>query len=266
MQLLRPLPTVAFSIAVVVAQWSPAATIEATSFGAPAWEPVDFNMFSAAIGTEATGYAESLETVLSLLPEPKHRQHDQLGVGPGDPHDPPYDGELSAGVANLGFQRRSVFSPFEFSNGQGVYLAFMVVPRPQSATGSSPDFASGPIIQNSLFPIHSSAESRRNGVLFSPQFGFDVLALDVVDPPFAVDGHSHFPLFYNENFDFALNPQAGTAGSYEFRITLTDQTGAGWEIVAPYQVVPEPGTATLVACGFAVLVFYAHRKRKIGVR
>ena len=89
-----------------------------------------------------------------------------------------------------------------------------------------------------------------------------MLALNAIDPPFPVEGHSHFPLFYNENFDFALHPETGIAGSYEFRITLTDRTGAGWKIVAPYQVVPEPKTATMLFCGFAALVVYTHRKHR----
>ena len=255
MQVLKTVRAIMCALAVIVTHSATAATIEATPFGAPTWTPVDFNMFSAPIGTVTSGYAEAFETVLSLLPEPKHRTHPGLGVGPGDPHDPPYDQELSNGVANRGFQRKTVFSGSEFSNGEAAQLAFMAVPTLGSGTGSSPDFASGLIIPNSLFPIHSHAESWKDGMLFSDPVDFDVPALDALVPPFNVQGHSHFPLFYNENVDFARHPELGIAGSYEFRITLTDNSGAGWQIIAPYQVVPEPGTAMLLVCGIAALVY-----------
>jgi hypothetical protein len=235
-----------------------AATI--TPIGSPAWTPVDFHLFTAPIGTPATGFAEFVQTTLSLLPEPRHRFHPAFPVGPGDPHASPYDTELASGVAALGFREASQFGVSEFSAGSGVYLAFMVVPAAGAATGSSPDFASGPIIPNNLFPIHVAAETRRNGGLFSAPYPFDIFALNAVAPPFSDEGYSHFPVFLGDAFALALNPQAGPFGSYEFRATMTDQSGQGWQIVAPFQVVPEPGTVTLF--GVAAAMLAARRRRK----
>jgi hypothetical protein len=53
------------------------------------------HLFSAPIGTAASGYAEFGETLAALLPPPNHRPHPDLGIGPGDPHSPP----LRPGVA-----------------------------------------------------------------------------------------------------------------------------------------------------------------------
>jgi hypothetical protein len=112
----------------------------------------------------------------------------------------------------------------------------MTVPD-RGTTGSSPDFASGPIIPNSLFPIHVSGVTRRNGVIFnSGVVNSDVSPLDAsLDPPFYVDGHSHFPFFIADNLDFG---PAGTRpqGDYEYRVKMTDQQGNGWKITVRFTV------------------------------
>src|SRR5690349_25019766 len=61
--------------------------------------------------------------------------------------------DIADGVGNAGYRQGPVFAPQQFSNGQGVWLTYMVVPSSTSRyVGSSPDFTSGPIIPNSLFP------------------------------------------------------------------------------------------------------------------
>jgi len=204
--------------------------------GHPAWKPVDFHLFSAPFGTAGDGYAEFVSTALSLLPAPNHVFHPALLVGPGAPHQPPYDRELAHGVANLGYHQGRHFKAAEFSNGTAVWLAWMNVPSPGD-TGSSPDFASGTIIPNRLFPIAISGVAMHNGALFDPNLaGGSVPPLDSsLDPPFNVDGHSHFPMFVADNLDFG---PVGTKaeGAYAYHVTLTDQQGHGWSIVARFSV------------------------------
>ena len=111
-------------------------------------------------------------------------------------HAGPYGTEIAEGVANSGYVDSQVYHPTDF-DGQpnGVYFVFMNVPDP-GTTGSSPDFASGPIISNDLFPISVSAEFLHNGDVIAND-SFDVPLLDdALNPPFDVDGHSHFPLFF----------------------------------------------------------------------
>jgi hypothetical protein len=209
--------------------------VKITPIGHPTWAPVDFHLFSAPIGTAADGYAEFSNTQVALLPPPKHVVNSQLGgPGPGAPHLPPYDSELAQGVAALGFHEGTRFSMKEFSNGMGIYLVWMNVPAP-GTIGSSPDFLSGPIIGNSLFPISNAGKTFHNGKEWNPNLGtFDVLALNQLNPPFNVDGASHFPIFYAENADFG----PATNGSYEFHITSTDISGNGWKIEAHFAVAP----------------------------
>jgi hypothetical protein len=233
---------------------SNAAQVTFTPIGNPTWEPVDFHIFSGPIGA-SPNFPDFIQTTEALLPPPNHRPHPELGVGPGDPHAPPYDQELATGVANLGFADKDFFRVPEFSGGNGVYFIWMLVPRAGAPVGSSPDFASGPIIPNTVAPIELTGTTFRNGVDdFSLPTSFAVPALDAVTPAFNVQGHSHIPIFFVESFDFGLPGQPPT-GSFEIRVNLTDQTGNGWNVAGAFEVqaVPEPGTVLIVGCALATL-------------
>ena len=211
--------------------------VRITPIGNPTWSPVDFHLFSAPVGTAASGYIEFLQTTLALLPPPNHVFHPQLGVGPGAAHAPPYNSELANGVATEGFREGTRFALSEFSNGAGVYLVWMNVPSP-GTTGSSPDFLSGAIIPNSLFPIHVTLKDLHSGKVFSGVQEFDVPKLDGnLDPPFAVDGHSHFPVFIGDNADFGP-PGGQVRGSYVYEITMIDQLGNGWRVEGHFVIAP----------------------------
>jgi len=211
--------------------------IQIRPIGDPAWAPVDCHVLSAPVGTAASGYAEASETVERLLPAPNHVPGlPGLAIGPGAAHLPPYDSELADGIRSEDFHRGHAFRSTEFSDGAGVFLVCMVVPAPGS-TGSSPDFTSGPIIPNTIFPIHVEGVATQDGGPFDPFLAsFDVPPLTIaIDPSFDVDGHSHFPIFAATNQDFG---PAGTElqGRYEYLLTMTDVSGAGWTIRAHFVV------------------------------
>ena len=134
-----------------------------------------------------------------------------------------------------GYHEGRTFNASEFSNGNGVWLVWMNVPKP-GTTGSSPDFASGTIIPNSLFPINGSGVTVRNGASFNPFLAsFSVPALNTLTPPFNVDGASHFPVFIADNMDFGP-PGTAPQGNYEYQLTMTDHQGNGWSIVAQFTI------------------------------
>ena len=125
-------------------------------------------MFTAPIGTFESGFAEFVALTEELLPPPNHIPIPPVfGVGPGAPHDRPYDRELAEGVDANGLVDRHSFPASAFSDelGNGIYLVGMIVPDP-GVTGRSPDFASGPIIPNSLFPLVVTGIATRNGQPF----------------------------------------------------------------------------------------------------
>jgi hypothetical protein len=231
--------TLAMTMLIIVGTvgWASSAP-QITPIGSPTWKPVDFHMFSAEIGTSHTDFAEFVTTVRSLLPGPNHSFHPDLGVSPGDSNCPPYDTELAQGVASLGLVEKSVFGVPEFSGGDGVYLVWMNIPAPGTG-GRSPDSACTPpprIIPNTLFPITGPIEVSRNGVVFDTNT-LSVPPLDeMLNPPFPnVKGHSHFPFFFAESAEF-LPQGTSPRGEYEIRITMTDQQGQGWLIVAPFTI------------------------------
>ena len=125
---------------------------------------------------------------------------------------------------------------------RGIWAVWMTVPSAGSPTGSSPDFIIGPIIPNSLFPITGAEVTVRNGDELHP---FDSTSFSVpklTDPdiscPFAVDGHSHFPVFIADAKEF--NPaDINPAGKYDYKVEMRDQAGSGWDISAQFQVTPK---------------------------
>jgi hypothetical protein len=204
--------------------------------GDPIWRPVDFHLFSAPIGSPPN-FEGFFSTIFSLLPPPNHQFHPQLLVGPGAPHGPPYDTELAQGVAALGVEESRVFGASEFSSTNGIYFVWMTVPDP-GTMGSSPDFPSGSIIPNTLFPITITGVSTRNGEVFDAALAnSSIPPLDdpTLAPPFDVEGHSHFPFFIAEATIFGPG-DVGPAGNYKYTITMTDQLGNGWTIHAHFVV------------------------------
>jgi len=200
--------------------------VKTTKIGTPTWQPAGAQVFTAPIGTAESAYAEFLDTMLAVLPSPQHEFNPVFGVGPGAPHDGPYDGEMAEGVAANGYETGRIFSSSAVTDGGGIWLAYMLVPGEGAATGSSPDSANGPIIANALFPMTVTSSVRHGSAIDGP-FSFDVPALDGnIDPPFAVDGHSHVPIFHAEGAEFF--PGRSAQGVYDFTVTLIDATGNGW--------------------------------------
>jgi hypothetical protein len=84
---------------------------------------------------------------------PDHQLCSELGIGPGAPHQPPYNHEIDGNLEREDFRESVVFRVPEFSSPNGVWASWMTVPWP-GTVGSSPDFTSGPIIPNMLCRIH----------------------------------------------------------------------------------------------------------------
>ncbi len=237
------------------------AQIISTPVGTPAWQPTDIHLFVAPLGS-APNYEGVLTSLQAVLPEPNHRFDPILFIGPGDPHSGPYTSEIADGLVSSGFLEKTIFDSSDFSGTNGIYLAMMNVPGfglILPAQGSSPDFASGPIIPNSLFPITTIGTTFRNGSPLPAFSSGSIPPLNGVDHPLNVDGHSHFPQFYIDNADFnGVEPE----GVYEYTISLRDTAGNGWDVTAPFVVVPEPGAGLLLGFGGLGLLLRRSRPRR----
>ncbi len=209
-----------------------APVVELTKIGAPTWKPADFQLFSAPAAPFPTEFNHVYDTLAPL---------DGPSVVVYTPHAPPYDTELSTGAAAGGYVNQSVFDRNAILlQPNAVYFAFMLLPDP-GITGSSRDFASGPVISNSVFPLSSNVDVWLDGLLVDRLLGSDVdkVSVGLEDEPF--QGTSHLPgieaVWYPWDDDYS----AGPLGSYELRWSLRDVGGSGWNMVAPFQVVSLPG-------------------------
>ena len=206
----------------------------------PCFRPVDFHLFSADI----TDFFGLLTGPKGILPEPEHQFHPELGVGPGVPHDPPYNREIKAGLARLGIADQVRFAPEDFQLPKAILFGFMALPldQPGCPRGSSPDFAEGPIIPNLLFPANPEPESVlvsrttffRRGEVFDPAFILDIRRLDRITPPLAVDGQSHLPVFLATTADFG--PGGAIEGPYTIHSVVVDHAGNGWDMTVQFEI------------------------------
>jgi hypothetical protein len=251
-----------------------AAQVVATPFGSPAfvanptWMVTDFRTFTAPLGTPASGFAEFFQTIQNVFPAPNHAAHPTLGIVPGTAHAGPYNTEVTSGINAAGYLDQSFFTPAQFQEPNGVFAFWMAVPTAAAPTGSSPDFASGPIIPNSIFPIAFSGNTFRNGVLFDPLWsGATPATTAIADPTLANpgQGYSHFPFFAGEAFELPIqqgfNHGAATPeGLYVHQFAATDAQGNGWNMAINFLVVPEPAFSGLM--GLSMLSLLVKRRRR----
>lgn len=226
--------------------------IELTQVGSPTWRPADFQLFTAPAAPFPDAFFGTLDQLLPL-------------EGPGaetyTPHQSPYETELSTNAAAAGFVNQSIFPRSAITlDPNGVYFSLMLLPDP-GVTGSSRDFESGPVIPNSLFPMTTQAEMWLDGALVETlQDG--IVNIRPGDVPF--DGASHRAPAQVVWYPWANDPNAGPLGEHEIRWSLVDVQGNGWEMVAPFAIVPEP-SALLQGSFGAIALILAHRFRRGGV-
>jgi hypothetical protein len=141
-------------------------------------------------------------------------------------------------MVNGGYISQSVFNSDAITlHPNGVYFAFMFVPDP-GIIGSSRDFVSGPVIPNSLFPLLSNVDVWLDGVLVDRTPGADaIIPVQPRDLPFQGTSHhqSLQAIWHPWDDDLTVGP----LGNYDLRISLRDVGGSGWDVVAPFRVVPE---------------------------
>jgi hypothetical protein len=236
------------------------AVVTITKVGNPTWQPVDVHLFTAPAEPFGTVGFATADAILA-----PHFFINSAGVVVPVPPDPgPYTNELAAGLARNGIRDQSTFSPGNLAGTpNGIWLAYMLVPGPGSPTGSSPDFASGPIIPEGTFPIVATEEVLRNG------FHFDsgtVTTRALSTLGFTVDGSSHRPQLIETDLPTADNPLGLTvnqlAGHFQFDVELRDAQGNGFDIVAPFDVVPEPSTFALLALGGGALAGWRRWRKR----
>ena len=235
---------VALAVSPVVAR----AQIAVTPVGAPRWR-VDLTLFAAPAGPP---FALAESTVAAIAPNdfPIHV-----------PHAPPYDREHADGVARAGFARGPRFDALQFTAPSAIWLSILWTPGPAAPVGSSPDFESGPVIPGTLYPFQLAGDVFRNGALFESE----EVPPETFLAPVGVTGASHDARCLFESSLYARPGLTDLTGAYEYRLTLRDAGGQGYDLSARFvvvpNVVPEPGTCALIAGGLAGVGALARRRR-----
>jgi hypothetical protein len=127
----------------------------------------------------------------------------------------------------------------------------MLIPTAGASTGSSPDFASGPILQNDLFPLRVDHVLMRGSTTI-----FNVTRFTTLPGTWPYDGYSHVPGLGNGSAtSLGLS---SPLGDYLYVRTIRDSAGNGWRSritarVVPDSAIPEPGTLALLLSGIAPL-------------
>lgn len=206
--------------------------VTAEKVGEPTWKPADIHLFT----TVRNGNEGFSELIKQLLPPPNHKYLQGFGIMPGEGHTSGHDREIGDNLAKLGLKESTRFTVAEVTDPNSVNLFWMNVPAEGSATGSSPDFESGPIISHDLFPIDVEMSMVNNGVPHPKiKSAFPVPRLDGApfEPPFQVDGHSHFPLFFRAWLEPSI-----AEGEHLWEVKLTDSKGNGWVLHAEFTAAP----------------------------
>ena len=94
---------------------------------------------------------------------------------------------------------------------------------------------------NSVYPLSSNVDVWLDGLLVDFLWGSDAnVSVGSVDEPF--QGTSHLPGIQAIWYPWDDDLTAGPLGSYELRWSLRNVGGSGWDMVVPFNVVPDlPG-------------------------
>jgi hypothetical protein len=202
-----------------------------SKIGSPKWEPTGVVAIPSTMPS-----LEGYLTFLDGLTGPNHAfDENDFIIGPAIAHPGPYNDELYQLAIAKSITPKQTFTKAEFTDPSGVTIMLNIVPSAGAAIGSSFDFASGPIIANSLFPIAVDGDMYREGVMYDNAFDSSYPGYPGMNPPIAKDGPSHLVWFFGENSSFGpLNTPA--TGSFEFKLKITDSGGAGWNLTVPFTV------------------------------
>jgi hypothetical protein len=194
-----------------------------TKQGDPKWETIGWQTFSAP---QNLATAELVWT--------HHTWIDALGsFAPGAAHPPPYNSEIDDAIARNGWDPGDVFFVSSWTAPTGLMFAGALVPSPDAPSGKTADYASGPMIPDTV-QIGFDADLLQGTTVVDPAFDGTYPTLAELAPAGGFDGWSHMPFTFGEDTRFI----AGTPGDYALRIHIFEVAtpANGWLIEIPFQI------------------------------
>ena len=216
--------------------------------GLPVWKPAHVVLFSGNVGPTRANRDLLLQAVLA----PRHVFNSDAHVFPSaEAHLPPYQDELYDQLDARGITPSQTFDDAHFTAPLGIVMAMTVVPSPDAIEDSSFDFPSGPVIPHFKFPIQVDGDLFRDGRVLDRTLDYPARAhLPQIGSEPAAQGISHLILGFAENSSLAGAPYVPPDGDYEYRVSMIDKMGEGWNVSVPFKVgrggpgdiPPMPGT------------------------
>ncbi|MBK7077485.1 MAG: hypothetical protein IPH44_34845 [Myxococcales bacterium] len=153
--------------------------------------------------------------------------------GPGTPHAPPYDAEISDAMTRLGLDPGNVFFVDQWREPRNLVAFGVIVPSATAPSGSTADYASGPYIPGDL-RLRVDGDLIIGGTVVDPDFDSDYPTYREIAPQLTVDGSSHLPLTFGESTMYI----PGDPGQYRLRVQLREiaTPGNGWNIEVSFTV------------------------------
>lgn len=201
-----------------------------SAIGSPSWKPECAYAFAAPCGSKASAFSTAVATIGKVLPAHQYYAAQNV-MGPGAPHGQ-YAQELASGLAAAGLTPGSSFSAASLQPPSCIFVLLQLVAGGGAPSGSSPDFASGPILDPSAFPLLVDGSLLNAGKLVDPALDFEYPAKKSLVPEPAGQSYSHVPLVFFENSEL-IQPQVG---AYSLELRAVDALKHGWNIAVHYSV------------------------------
>lgn len=202
---------------------APTVDSEKITSGKPSWQLAELAVYVAPIGdpNDASLATQTFDGVFS----PKHVFDTNFNMlKSAIAHDPPYGGEVAAGLLQAGFTNTGCIALADLNAPSGIVISMNIVPSSNAPNGTSfeqPD--GGPVI--AFDALASSGALSINGVVVDSDFSstYPKAAAAYGYPDVMLAGFGHLLLNFGENQAYA--PQTLTAGKWDMVITLDDGMG-----------------------------------------
>lgn len=202
--------------------------VRCTRHGDPRWTASDVHLFAAEQG--------SVEVVMNVLT--RHAYYVDrygnrvIGSDPAQPHGPPYQGEIAAGLAAAGYEASNVFPRRAFAPPRAVHVLYLIAPTERAPHGRTADFADGPYWPESWEPLWIDGDLLHEGVSVDSEWDLYFPAFENFRSEIGGDGYSHMFGSWYTNSDYF--PAA--VGEYELQFHLIDGTFNGWDLLIPFSI------------------------------
>lgn len=219
---------------------APLPTVQTSTVMTPEWTVTDFILVTTPWGTQMNNFAERLDNIRALLGT-RHLLSSTdpviyINSTPQLPSPSDFTQELRIVAQHLGLESKTSFTNMEWSNPNGIFLGFTIVPT-STTTGTSVDFPAGdgPFIRNGLLPITLN----RGALLVNGMEARDFSAMQAINGSPAADGLSHVNVIVS-GADILIPPAMAPTPPFnaQWVVELRDQTMSGYDINVSFSVTP----------------------------